>query len=147
MLEAKADAAGGQSVLQAVSNAMVRLYKEKFGRGPTKVRADFAGPDILICTLRKTLTPVERTLVELGEHQRLRDVRTFFQDATEPEFRAAVEEILGRRVVAFVGGIDATEDVAAEIFYLDGTGSGASDGADSEIARPSSKTRHNLGPS
>jgi len=58
---------------------MVGLYKEQFGRGPTKARTNFAGPDIVICTLEQSLTPVERRLAELGEHQRLRDTRTYFQ--------------------------------------------------------------------
>ncbi|HKP88423.1 MAG TPA: Na-translocating system protein MpsC family protein [Thermoleophilaceae bacterium] len=103
----------------AVSNAMVRIYKETFGRGPTKARTNFAGPDILICTLRETLTPAERRLVELDEHERLRETRMYFQHAVEPEFRHAVEEITGRKVEAFVSGIDTSQDLASEIFYLE----------------------------
>jgi uncharacterized protein YbcI len=41
-----------------------------------------------------------------------------FQYAAESEFRAAVEEITGRRVVAFVSGIDTRADVAGEVFLL-----------------------------
>jgi uncharacterized protein YbcI len=114
-----ADAREGQSIQLAVSNAMVRLYKEQFGRGPTKTRTSFAGPDTLICTLQDSLTPAERNLVKMGEHQRLRDVRTFFQYASESEFRETVEEIVGRKVRAFISGLDAEQDVSAEIFYLE----------------------------
>ena len=32
-----------RSPMLEISNAMVRLYKEAFGRGPTKARAQFAG--------------------------------------------------------------------------------------------------------
>ncbi|MDQ3933669.1 MAG: DUF2294 domain-containing protein [Actinomycetota bacterium] len=103
----------------AVSNAMVRLYKELFGRGPTKARTNFAGADTLIVTLEKSLTPAERSLVKLGEHQRLRDVRMFFQHASEKEFRGTIEEITGRRVRAFVSGIDTSQDVSVEVFYLE----------------------------
>ena len=74
------------SILMEVSNAMVRLYKEQFGRGPTRTRTFWAGPDALVCFLEDTLTPAERNLVNLGQHQRLRDMRTFFQYATLPEF-------------------------------------------------------------
>ncbi len=112
----------GQSVQAAVSNAMVRLYKEQFGRGPTKARTDFAGPDTLLCTLEDSLTPAERNMVALGEHHRLRDVRMFFQYATETEFRAIVEQIIGRKVRAFVSGIDTKHDVATEVFYLESQG-------------------------
>jgi uncharacterized protein YbcI len=108
-----------QPVLLAVSNAMVRIYKETFGRGPTRARTNFAGPDVLLCTLRDTFTPAERNLVHMGEHQRLRDTRMFFQDASEAEFRGAVEEITGRKTVAFISGVDTRTDVSCELFYLE----------------------------
>ena len=116
---AQEDVSQGQSMSMAVSNAMVRIYKEQFGRGPTKARTNFAGPDVLICTLEQSLTPAETRMVELEEHQRLRDIRMFFQHTTEPEFRGAVEEITGRKVWAFVSGIDTRQDVSSEIFYLE----------------------------
>jgi uncharacterized protein YbcI len=112
------------SIRAEISREMVRLYKELFGRGPTKARTEFAGPDIIISTLENTFTPAERSLVEMGEHQRLRDTRMYFQAATEDRFREIVERLTGRRVRAFTSGIDADADVCAEIFYLDGDGSG-----------------------
>jgi uncharacterized protein YbcI len=115
----QADVHEGQSIQMAVSNAMVRLYKEQFGRGPTKARTNFAGPDTLVATLQDSLTPAERNLVAMGEHQRLRDVRMFFQYASEEKFRGSVEEITGRKVWAFVSGIDAVKDVSIEVFYLE----------------------------
>jgi len=111
------------SVPLQLSNEMVRLYKSLFGRGPTKARTHFAGPDVVICTLENTLTPAERSMAELGEHQRLRDVRMFFQYARETDFREAVERITGRRVRGFVSGMDTKEDIAAELFYLEPNGS------------------------
>ena len=53
--------------VMSCSKEMVRLYKEQFGRGPTKARAAWAGPDTLVCTLEDTLTPAERNLLRLGE--------------------------------------------------------------------------------
>ena len=114
-----ADVPEGQNVPLAVSNAMVRLYKDQLGRGPTKARTGFAGPDLLICTLENSLTPAERVLADMGEHQRLRDTRMFFQHATEKDFRETVEEITGRTVWAFVSGIDTHRDVSSEVFYLE----------------------------
>lgn len=101
---------------------MVRLYKEMFGRGPTKARSYFAGPDVRVCILPETFTPAERNLVAMGESQRLRDARVFFQHASEEQFRATVEEILGRRVTGFVSGVDVGSDLAAEIFLLEPAG-------------------------
>jgi uncharacterized protein YbcI len=115
----QSDTAQGQPLLLAVSNAMVKLYKENFGRGPTKVRTNFAGPDLLVTTLENSLTPAERNLAAMGEHQRLRDVRLFFQHATEDDFRETVERITGRKVRAFISGIATAQDVSAELFYLE----------------------------
>src|SRR4051794_1339712 len=107
------------SELSQVSRAMVQIYKEQFGRGPERVRSHYAGPDSIICFLEHTLTPVERTVSEMGEQQRLRDMRMLFQYAAETEFRAAIEKITGRRVTAFVSGIDVDADVASEVFTLE----------------------------
>ena len=101
-----------------LSNAMVRIYKEQFGRGPTKAHAVFATPDLLICTLEDSLTPAERNMVALGEHQRVRDIRNFFQHASERNFVGSVEQITGRNVRAFVSGTDPEHDVSSEVFYL-----------------------------
>jgi len=113
-------AVADRSPMLEISNAMVRLYKEAFGRGPTKARAQFAGHDTLVVILENSLTVAERNLVAMGEHQRLREARLFFQYALEDQFRAIVEEALGRRTLAFVSGIDTTRDVAMEVFTLDG---------------------------
>jgi uncharacterized protein YbcI len=108
--------------LPRLSGAMVRLYKEQFGRGPISARSYYAGPDSVICYLTDSLTPVERSMRDLGEGQRLRDMRTLFQHLTEPQFRAAAEEVTGRRVLAFMSGIDIERDVSCEVFLLEPKG-------------------------
>jgi uncharacterized protein YbcI len=108
-----------QSVLSEISREMVRLYKEQFGRGPTRARTDFAGPDVVISTLENTFTPAEQRLANMGEHQRLRDTRLYFQYATDKEFRSIIERILGRRVRAFNSSIDTRVDVCVEVFHLE----------------------------
>ena len=107
------------SILAEISREMVRLYKEQFGRGPTKARSNFAGPDTLICTLENTFTPAEQRLAEMGEHQRLRDTRLYFQHATEAQFCEVIERVLSRKVRAFISGMDTGHDVSAEVFYLE----------------------------
>jgi hypothetical protein len=42
-------------VLSALSNAVVTLHKEQFGRGPTRARAHFAGDDTLVRESRTAL--------------------------------------------------------------------------------------------
>jgi uncharacterized protein YbcI len=111
-------AADHARVLRNISRAIVELYKVQFGRGPETVSSRFAGPDTLITLLGNTLTPVERTMRDMGEEQRLRDIRMMFQYATEEKFRAIVEEMTGRQVVAFISGIDVLRDVSCEVFTL-----------------------------
>jgi uncharacterized protein YbcI len=107
------------SALMEISNAMVGLYKQQFGRGPTTARTHWAGPDALVCILEDTLTPAERNLVKMGEHQRLRDIRMFFQYATVREFCQPVEDITGRTVRSFHSSIDTQVDgMAVETFIL-----------------------------
>ena len=111
-------ARAGENVLSAISNEMVRLYKEQFGRGPTKTRTHWAGPDTLVVTLEQTFTPAERSLQRMGEHQRLRDLRLLFQYASVETFCEPVERLIGRKVRAFISGIDAQADVATELYVL-----------------------------
>ena len=108
-----------QSVSMEISNTMVRLYKDLFGRGPTRARTHWSGPDLITVVLDDTLTPAERNLVKMGEHQRLRDLRLFFQYATVREFCEPVEQITGRKVRAFFSAIDTEADgMAIESFVL-----------------------------
>jgi len=107
------------TVRAEISREMVRLYKEQFGRGPTKARTEFAGPDIVVCTLEESFTPAERRLAEMGEHQRLRDTRLYFQHATKQDFLATIERIVNRRVRAFNSSIDTHKDVSVEVFHLE----------------------------
>jgi uncharacterized protein YbcI len=110
---------GGNPEIAQLSNAMVRLYKDLFGRGPTKARTSYAGPDLIVTTLRDSLTRAERHMAAAGDHERLRDLRVYLQHQHQDEFVGAVEEITGRRVEAFVSGIDTGQDVSAELFYLE----------------------------
>ena len=108
-----------QSVAMSISNEMVRVYKHRFGRGPTKTRTHWVGPDVIAVLLEDTLTPVERSLAAMGEHQRLRDLRTFFQYATVPQFCEPIERLTRRKVRAFISGIDTEVDgVSTEMFFL-----------------------------
>jgi uncharacterized protein YbcI len=107
------------TMLSELSNELVALYKTQLGRGPTKVRSNWAGEDALLVTLEDSLTPAEHRLVAMGEHARLRDSRTFFQYATVNEFVDVAERLTKRRVRAFVSGIDTAADVCSEVFYLE----------------------------
>jgi uncharacterized protein YbcI len=108
--------------MTAVSNALVALHKEQFGRGPTGARSYFAGPDTLIGILEGALLPAEQALVKMGEQQRVRDARLFMQVATSDRFTTKIEEIVGRKVYSFVSALDADNEIAYEIFTFEPDG-------------------------
>ncbi len=105
--------------LAELSNAMVGIYKDLFGRGPTKCRTSYAGPNLIVSSLENTLTRPEQKMAAAGDHKQLRDLRTYFQYQYEDEFVGSVERITGRTVRGFVSGIDTRQDIATEAFYLE----------------------------
>lgn len=131
-----ASPSNGHSPMLEISNAMVRLHKQAFGRGPTKASAQLAGADILIVVLADTMTIAERNLLSLGDDQRLREHRLFLEHALEDEMRSLVERILDRRTAAFVPGFDAHRDVAAVIFTLEPNPDDATLDDDFDLPRP-----------
>jgi uncharacterized protein YbcI len=105
--------------LQEIANAMMSQVKTQFGRGPTRARAEWCGPDTVSVFLEGILTPAEQNLIEMGEHQRLRDLRLFFQYSSVRELCEPVEAITGRKVKAFISGMDTVCDgLSVEMFIL-----------------------------
>ena len=103
------------STAAALSNALVALHKEQFGRGPTLARSHFAGPDVSVTIFHDALLPAEKALVDMGEQLRVQESRLFFQEATRDRFIATIEEIVGRKVVSFHSTCDARTGTVIEI--------------------------------
>ena len=115
------DAASGErtSALASISREMVHLYKTQFGRGPTAARTHWCGDDMVTVVLEDTLSPAEVNLVKMGAHERLRETRMFFQYASVAEFCAPIERLTGRKVRAFISGIDTEcSGLSTEVFVL-----------------------------
>ena len=102
-----------------LSNALVGLHKEQFGRGPTRARTHFAGADIVVTVFFDALLPAEKALVEIGEPLRVQESRIFFQEATRDRFIETIERVVGRRVVSFHSTCDARAGVVMEIAILE----------------------------
>jgi uncharacterized protein YbcI len=103
--------------LAAISNAIVNIFAECYGRGPTKAKT-YSFDNYLITVLEGILTTVERTLVDKGEEDLVRRVRLTFQEATSERFTSAVEEIAGREVVGFHSQVTFDPALGFEIFVL-----------------------------
>ena len=109
--------AGGQ-LNTALSNAMVALHRDHFGRGPGAARSIVAD-DMVVCILSDVYTQVEKTLIRSGQVERVRETRQLHQRAMRQEFVGAVERLTGKKVSAFMSAVHFDPDLAVETFLLE----------------------------
>jgi uncharacterized protein YbcI len=100
-----------------ISRAMVQLFKQYVGRGPTDAQT-FINDDVVLVLLRDTLTRAEKTLANGDRAALVREVRRGFQGAMRERAIAMIQEQTGHRVVAFLSDNSVYPDYAAEIFVL-----------------------------
>jgi uncharacterized protein YbcI len=105
--------------LAEITNGIVRLFSEYYGRGPTRAKTYMLENRYVVTVLRDTMTTVERTLAERGEKEMVRRVRLTFQEAMAASFKGVVEDVLGRRVEAYHSQILIEPDVGFEFFILE----------------------------
>jgi uncharacterized protein YbcI len=103
--------------LASISSAIVAIFAECYGRGPTKAKT-YAFDNYLITVLEDILTTVERTLVDRGQEDLVRRVRLTFQEAVSERFTSAVAAIAGREVVAYHSQVTFHPAIGFEIFVL-----------------------------
>jgi uncharacterized protein YbcI len=107
----------GGPVRAAISNAVMRLTNELYGRGAARTRT-FVTDEHVFCAMEGVLTAVERTLVEAGETELVRELRTRFMHMVRPVFTAEVARLLGREVLAMESQLVFDPDTLFLIFVL-----------------------------
>jgi uncharacterized protein YbcI len=105
-------------VLLDLSNAVVRIHKQYYGKGPTKARSHITG-DLAVVILEGGFTRSEATLLDHGHQDEVISSRAAMQDSVETELRMTVEQIVGRSVRSFMSANDPERGFQAEIFVLD----------------------------
>ncbi len=105
--------------LAAITNGIVQLFREYYGRGPNKAKSYLLDGYIVVCVLEDTMTTVEETLVKNGNTDMVRQVRLRFQEAMAAEFKAVVEKAMGRRVAAYHSQLTVEPDMGFEFFVLE----------------------------
>jgi uncharacterized protein YbcI len=103
--------------LAEVSNAIVGIFHECYGRGPTKAKT-YMFDNYLVTVLEDILTTVERTLVKNGEEELVRTVRLTFQKQVADLFTGSVEEVMGREVVTYHSQVTFDPPMCFEFFVL-----------------------------
>ncbi len=109
-------------MLADVSNAIVRIHKQFYGKGPVRARAHLS-EDLLTVLLEGGFTRSEQTLHDHGHEREVMSSRLAMQHSVESEFRTAVEKIMYRSVRSFMSANDPANDLQAEIFVLRPRGS------------------------
>lgn len=102
-----------------VTSALVGIHNQYLGRGP-KTASTFHYGNVLVTLMNDVLTHAEKSLTQAEYTDAVNHMRHLFQGTMETDFRAAVERLSGRKVLAFISGNHVDPDIAAEVFILDG---------------------------
>ena len=106
------------SRLADVSNSVVQIFRECYGRGPTKAKS-YQFDNYVVCVLEDIFTTVEQTLVKNGEEELVRKVRLTFQEAVANRFTNAVAEAMGRKVIGYHSQVVVDPPTGFEFFILE----------------------------
>jgi uncharacterized protein YbcI len=104
-------------ILTAISDGLVALLKDYYGRGPTQAKTYYQD-DLVVCLLRGGFTRVEQTLLDGGRGHAVIQQRMEFQEVMRERFEAVIERATGRRVVGFMSGNQQDPDMICEVFIL-----------------------------
>ncbi len=132
----------GGKLLAEITNRIVAFMREHYGRGPIKAKT-YVLDNLIVCVLSDGFTAIERTMMEGGEPDRVLEMRRDFQRMMKERYSAMIEQLTGRRVLAFLSQAHVEPDLTIEMFLMDGPvpGFGAI-----ELVDPPSSGPSRLGP-
>jgi uncharacterized protein YbcI len=111
--------AGGH-LLAAISTSIVGILRDHYGRGPMKAKT-YALDDIIVVVMRGSgFTPLEQTIMDSGQPERVVAMREDFQHVMAQRYKDTIEELTGRKVLAFLSQAHVEPDITMEIFFVDG---------------------------
>jgi uncharacterized protein YbcI len=110
--------AGGQ-LLSEITNRIVAFMREHYGRGPIRAKT-YVLDNLVVCVLSDGFIAIERTMMEGGEPDRVLDMRRGFQRMMKARYSEMIEQLTGRKVLAFLSQAHVDPDLTIEIFLMDG---------------------------
>ena len=108
----------GAELLGALCGETVALTRRYWGKGPTKCRAFWAGPDTLLVLLGDGFTAAEQTVSAAGHREKVIAFRSIYHEAMNEMMVELVERVTGRTVEAAMNASNVDPDVTALIFLL-----------------------------
>ena len=110
----------GGHLLSAISTSIVGILREHYGRGPMRAKT-YALDDIIVVVMRGSgFTALEQTIMDSGEPDRVIAMREDFQRVMAQRYEQKIEELTGRKVLAFLSQAHVEPDITMEIFFVDG---------------------------
>lgn len=103
---------------QLIANGVAQVYKDVYGRGPTKVVA-YVHPDVVFVVLGEVNTPGQNHLIAIDEAGLLNTVHSRIQRSLQAHLVAVVEAVLDRKVKSYVPGFNGPDDCATDTFLLE----------------------------
>lgn len=104
-------------VLTEISDGIVGLLKEHYGKGPTHAKTYYQ-EDLVVCLMRGGFTAAERALIEAGRTDAVIGQRMELQQVLRQRFAQVIEHATGRSVIGFMSANQADPPMTSELFVL-----------------------------
>jgi uncharacterized protein YbcI len=117
--EPAAEPLAGGRLLAEITNRIVAFMREHYGRGPIKAKT-YVLDNLIVCVLSDGFIAIERTMMEGGEPDRVLEMRRDFQRMMKERYSRMIEQLTGRKVLAFLSQAHVQPDLTIEIFLMDG---------------------------
>jgi uncharacterized protein YbcI len=109
-----------EQVADEICRDLLAIHRGSYGRAAERAQAHVLGDTVIVILDGLELLPNEEFLVGQGHDEAIANLRSQFQKAIEPTFRAAVERATGRQVIGFASHAQVEEPrFAVEIFRLE----------------------------
>jgi uncharacterized protein YbcI len=108
----------GKNLLRQISTGMARMQKDAFGKGPISTKS-YMFDDLLLIVMREGLTVAERTMLDFGQADLVRNFRQQFENEMTSRLVDMIEGLTERKVLTYQSQIMFDPDVVVEIFVFD----------------------------
>jgi uncharacterized protein YbcI len=118
--EARSARLGGGKLLEAITNSIVTILRERYGHGPVTGKT-YVLDDIIVVVMRGSgFTVLEQTIMDSGEPDRVVEMRENFQHMMATRYTQTIEELTGRKVLGLLSQAHLQPDITTETFVIDG---------------------------